>query len=209
MAVAAKFGAVMRDPEPGVIERGARPDRRRMTGFAGRREPGRDVIRTRGGQIHRLVTIVTKGGGQFVIAAHVTQSAGSGRVGAGQRKARLAVVEGGAQPIRGGVAGITGRRETGRRVIGIGCGVVRREMAVDASRTRQAEIVVDMALRALQAGVGTRECETGCRVVKSSAQPIRGGVAETAILREAGCFVRGIGRAVVLSCVAVEAGRAG
>ena len=198
MAVAAKFGAVMRNPEPGVIECGARPGCRSVAGVAGRRETSRDVIRTGGGLIHRLVTTVAGGCGQAKISAHVTQSAGSGRVGAGQRKARLAVVEGGAQPIRGGVAGITGRRETGRRVIGIGCGVVRREMAVDASRTRQAEIVVDMALRALQAGVGTRECETGCRVVKSSAQPIRGGVAETAILREAGCFVRGIGRAVVL-----------
>ncbi len=82
MAVAAKLGAVMRDPEPGVIERGTRPDRGRMTGFAGRREPSRDVIRTRGGQIHRLVTVVTQGGGQVVITAHVTQSAGSGRVSA-------------------------------------------------------------------------------------------------------------------------------
>ena len=82
MAVAAKFGAVMRDSEPGVIERGARPDRRRVAGFAGRREASRDVIRTRGGQIHRLVTVVTQGGGQVVITAHVTQSAGSGRVSA-------------------------------------------------------------------------------------------------------------------------------
>ena len=210
MAVGAKFGAVMRNPEPGVIECGARPGCRSVAGVAGRRETSRDVIRTGGGLIHRLVTTVAGGCGQAKISAHVTQSAGSGRVYAGQRPTRFGVVKNGARPRSRAVARVTRGREPGRGGIGGSGGIVVGQVAVDTGSARQAVVVVGVALCTLQAGVRAGQGETGGRMVERGASPAGDHrMTQSAILGESGRLVPRIGGAVVVGQVAIDACRAG
>jgi hypothetical protein len=46
-------------------------------------------------------------------------------------------------------------------VIGIGCAVVARNVAAAAGHLRLREVATDMALRAVQPGMGTRQRESG------------------------------------------------
>ena len=92
-----------------------------------------------------------------------------------------------------------------RRIVGP---VVVGLMAVPTGRAGQAVIVVDVACRALLAGMQPDERKTGGGVVKRGARPIRGGVATRAILREVPSFVRRIIGAVVIRLMAVPAGGA-
>ena len=86
--------------------------------------------------------------------------------------------------------------------------VVVGQVAVDASRAVQAVVVIDVALRALHGGMKSGKCEAGGGVVERRSRPVRGGVAGIASDRETGGFVRRIIGAVVISLVAVDAGRA-
>src|SRR5579885_3772591 len=89
-----------------------------------------------------------------------------------QRETGSRVIERGAQPVHGRVTPGAVLREVRHfmwRVIGA---VVISQMAVDAGAGGQAEVVVDVTLRALQAGVGAGERETGSRVIELGAHPL-------------------------------------
>src|ERR1017187_10445102 len=115
----------------------------------------------------------------------------------------------GARPVGGGVAGGAILRESGRLMGGIGGPVIVGLMAVPASRAGQAEVIVDVALHALQGSVRAGEGEAGGSVIKRGAGPIGGGVAGGTILRETRGFVRWVGGVVVVGLVAVPAGAGG
>src|ERR1019366_3317790 len=83
------------------------------------------------------------------------------------------------------------------------------KVAADAVRVAQAVVVVDVARRALLAGVDPHQGEPGSRVVESGATPIGGGVTAGTILREVGRLVRRVVGAVVIGLVTVPAGCAG
>jgi len=95
-----------------------------------------------------------------------------------------------------------------RRVIGA---VVVRLVAVPAGCAGQAVVVVDVALRALDAGMHAGERKTGGGVVESGAGPVQGraAMAQGTVLRERRGRVRRIVRAVVIGLVAVPARRTG
>lgn len=142
-----------------MIERRAGPARRRMARIAGGWEPGRNMVWAVSAVVVRLVATVTGRRGEIVISSHVTRRTSSRRVHTGQRPAGLAVIEGCARPVGGRVASVAGGREPGRcvgRVIGA---VVVVLVAIDASRTVQAVVVIDVALRALHGGVEAGERE--------------------------------------------------
>ena len=82
-----------------------------------------------------------------------------------------------------------------RRIVGA---VVIREMAVDAGAAGQAEVIVHMTQRALQAGVGAGEREPGSGVIERRARPVRGRVTRGAVLWETRGFMRRIVGAVVV-----------
>src|ERR1035438_8803966 len=107
------------------------------------------------------------------------------------------------------MAGVTRGREAGRDVIGVGGAVIVGQMAVDAGTASEAVVVVDVALRTLQAGVGAGQGEACRGVVERCSKPIDGGVAHAAILRESCSLMGRVGGAVVVGQVAVDASRAG
>ena len=84
-------------------------------------------------------------------------------------------------------------RESGGFVRRVGGAIVVGLMAVPASRAGQAVVIVEVARRALLGGVEAQQLEPGGGVVESGAGPIGGGVAGSAVLREAGRYVVGTG----------------
>ena len=124
-----------------------------------------------------------------------------------QREPGGRVVECGAEPVHGRVAAGAILREIRgfvRRIVGP---VVIRLVTVPASAIRQTVVVIDVALRALQAGMRAGQREAGIGVVEGSAGPIRNGVAvaESAILREPGSCVRRVVSAGIIRLVAIPA----
>ncbi len=128
-------------------------------------------------------------------------------MGSGQRElgGRI-VIELRALPLRGRVAHCAILGETRRHVVRIGRRVVIRQVAAIASGQRTGILAVDMALRALRVRVrpGQRELRLG--VIELRARPLRGRVADRAVLREARRGVIGIGGRVVIGQVAALAG---
>lgn len=126
---------------------------------------------------------------------------------AGQSETRGSVIERRSGPVDGGVtlgAVLREPRRFMRRIVGA---VPIVEVAIDAGRARQAVVVVDVAEIASQVGMGARQREAGGRVIERCAGPIRGGVAQGAILRESYCDVTWIVRALEVLQVAGNAGR--
>ena len=70
---------------------------------------------------------------------------------------------------------LTGLREAGTDVVGIGRSLEVFQVAVDAVRVRAAQVViiVDVALRALERGMGAGQRETSGRVIECRARPRR------------------------------------
>ena len=126
-----------------------------MTDGAVRGEPGRGMARVVGVLEIRHMTSGAGPTGEVVVTVDVALSALHGGVESGQRKAGRRVVEGRIQPVRGAVAGLTGRGESSRSVRRIVGAVVVVLVAADASRigASQTVIAVDVALLALQRGV--------------------------------------------------------
>ena len=135
---------------------------------------------------------------QAVVVIDVALDALHGGMESSECEAGRRMVNGGARPVGGGVAGVaSGGEPSGfvRRIIGA---VIVSLMAVDAGRVIQAVVVINMALRALHGGVESGECETGGRVVEGSARPVSSRVAQGAVLREPGGFVGRTVRAIVV-----------
>ena len=94
-------------------------------------------------------------------------------VRAGQREARVVMVEGGICPGSGAVALVARLREAGLHVVGVRRALKIFEVATDAGRVGagQIVIVVHMAEQALHRGVRTRKGEAGYRMVKRGVRP--------------------------------------
>jgi len=134
-----------------VIKGGICPVNRVVAGFARRGESGGCVCRVSRSGVVLLVARVTKCAIQRIVVVDVTIGTGAWRyrVRVGQRETCRRVVKLAIRPLDGVVAGVTSRREPGRSV-GYRCGrvVVVGLVARHASRTRQAVVVVDVAVRA-------------------------------------------------------------
>jgi len=118
-----------------VIKRGISPQNGVVTGFAGRRERGRNVVYRRGRVVViRLVAGDAGGAGQIVIIVDVTIRAGSRRYGvtAAEWEPGGAVVKRGIEPGAGGMALVTGLREIRADVIGIGRSLIVLQVARNA-----------------------------------------------------------------------------
>src|SRR5689334_10358769 len=101
------------------------------------------------------------------------------------------MVELGALPARGGVAGVAGCREESPRVARVGRLLVVRQVTAGAVRGRAGEPSSHVALSAGNGGVCARQRKgrEGC-VVESRPLPGRRGMADGAIVRKrGGCVI--------------------
>ncbi len=186
-----------------MVKRGIGPQNGVVTGFAGRRERGRNVVHRSGRVVViRLVAGDAGGAGQIVIIVDVTIRAGSRRHGvtAAEWEPGRAVVKRGIEPGAGGVALVTGLREIRADVIGISGSLIVLQVARNAGVRGQIVIVADVTVGAgarrnrVQAG----KRETGAVVIERGIQPCAGGVALGAGLREVRRHVIGIGRSLIV-----------
>ena len=208
-ALQAGVRAGQREARGRVVERGARPVGRRVAERAVLRESGSLVARRRGVVVLGLVAVEAGGAGEAVVVVDVALRALRGGMRAGEGEARRRMVERRAHPLGGVVAQRAVLREPRgfvRRRVG---SVVIGEVAIDAGGAGEAVVVVDVALRALGRGMGAGEREARSGVVEFSAHPLRGVVAQGAILRESRGLVRRRIRPVVIVEMAGSTGRAG
>lgn len=169
-----------------VIERGARPVCSRVTRLAVLRESGGGVVWIRGRLIFLQMARRTVCGQTLVNAARMTLSAGCRDVRACQSERRLRVViECGSRPVRGRMTQLAILRERSRDVIRVRRALVLFQMTRGAGGRAQArELPVGVALRTCDCGVSTRQWEFRLVMIELRAQPLCGGVAYLAILRE-------------------------
>ena len=112
--------------------------------------------------------------------------AGDGRVRAGQREPSGVVIEFSPEPLRGGVAELAVLREAGRGVIGMGGGSVFLEVAGRTIRAERRVLAIGVAQSASRRGVRAGQRKLGGAVIELRPEPLRGGVASLAVLRESG-----------------------
>ena len=162
-----------------VIELGIRPLDRVVTLLAGGGEAG---VRHRSLRIVEVVLVTrnTSGNGDGVIVVDVAVGASPRRhrMGANQRKSGLRVIEFAIRPLDRVVALLAGCREAGvRHRTGRTAEILL--MARNARSVRDAEVVIDVAVRALPWGHGVRsgQWKRGFRVVETSRLPCRSRVA--------------------------------
>ena len=195
-----------------VIEGRSRPARGGVAGIARGREASRLVIGIGGPVVVSGMATIASGRQCRVVVVHVALRAGHvGCVITGQRESRVVVIKRCALPVREIVAGITGGREAdGRMRWSVGA-VVIGLMALDTGPAGQfigaarAECRV-MALRALHGRVEAGQRETGGCVIKGRTTPVGGRVALIACSRESRLYVVGIGCAIEISLMALNAG---
>jgi len=145
---------------------------------------------------------------QVVVPVHVALAALDCGVCAGKREARGRVIERRTGPVRRRVALLARRRETRLHVIRIGCAIEIFYMARCAIRRSSHELVVDMALRAGNAGMSAGQRKFGeCSVIECRRIPRAHVVAEPASCREAGLRVWRIVGFIEVRHVAAHAGR--
>ena len=177
------------------------------------------VLRKAGGFVRRvggsvevaLVAVPARRAVQAEVVVDVARSALLARMESHQREAGGRVVEGGAAPIGRGVTARTILREVGRLVRRISGVVEIGLMTIPAGSARQTVVVAHMALDTLQADMRACQGEPRRRVVERSGGPVegRGSVAQGAIQRESGGFVRRVRRPVEVGEMAIAASRAG
>ena len=185
-----------------VIEHRSRPRCGCMAGDAGSGEAGGDVIGIRGAGVVGLVAGIAVGRRARKLVVDVARCAGHRDVRAGQRESRLVVVEYRAGPRRGVVAGNACGGESCRNVIWIrGAAVIGFVARVAVSR-RAGKLVVDVARRAGDGGVGAGERERRLVVIEHRAGPRRGVVAGGTSGWESAGDVVGIGCAGEIGFVA-------
>ena len=134
---------------------------------------------------------------------------GRGDMFSGEREFSFTVIEGGAQPVDGRMAQRTILRKPGGGVIRIGGALIVLQVARITSGAEPLVNSARMALHASGRRVLAGKRERGLRgVVEGGSSPIRGGVAELAILRKSSRRVIRIVRALVIGQVARIASRA-
>jgi len=186
-------GSAMTGREPGVIERCTSPRSCRVAGCAGGREAGRNVIRVGGAGVLGLMAGVAVCRRTDVDIVDVARGARRSDMRACQRERRVVVIEYGACPGSGVVAGVAGGGKASRGVIGIRSGLPVCRMAGVAILGDGGVVAVDVALRAGQRSVRTGEGKAYCVVVERRRCPRGSGVTDGAVGREAGTDVVRIG----------------
>ncbi len=132
LALECLVGPAEREFRRVVIERGCRPCRRRMACLACLGKISRRVVRIRRFLVVCQVTLGTSRIGERVIIICMTRLALLGRVSAGQRELRRAVIEAGRLPGGSRVAGLTRTAEIAREMIRICCSLIIRCVALVA-----------------------------------------------------------------------------
>lgn len=178
LAVTRREGRVLR-----VIKSRPGPGRCVVAGLAGRREKLRlrRVARVRGVVVVRLVAADAGRRQCGVVAVDMAIGALSRghRMGSGQGKRRIVVIEGGIRPDRRVMAQLALLRESRSDVIGIRRALEVFQMARDACGAVQTVVVIDVAIRALARGHRVRagQGESGGGVIELAIRPLHGVVA--------------------------------
>lgn len=177
-----------------VIELRTRPRRRRMAQPTVSREVGCAVIGI--GSVVEVIEMATDAIRRYSgkLPAHMALRAGNSDVCAGQRELCQIVVELRALPVGRCVTAIALRCEVEAPVIGIGRLRIVGEVATRAIRRSARETPVDMAGRAVDADVRTRQPKLRCVVIEGRTLPVRGSVTPAAVAREPCGHVIGLGR---------------
>jgi len=196
--------------EVSVVPVSRNPGSRVVTRRAGRREARRRMIWVIGAAVIRLMTRVAVRRQRSVIVVDVAARTRNLEVEARQRERRAVVIEGAVGPHRRVMTQLAGGRESGRCMAGIVRAVEVGQVASNAGRIRQLEIVVDVALAAARAGqVEAGQRPPGTRVIESGSIPVAGAVTGRAIRRESGSLVIRIGGCVVIRHMARGTGSTG
>ena len=151
--------------EPGVVESCVQPAAGVVAGGAGRRKPDRNVVRIVGGLVVGFMTAVTVRRKRRVVVVHVAKRTSG--VGVRPREwENIIVVEGRGRPRARAVADVALLREACGGVIWVIRGLIFLQVAGYACRVRQAVVVVDVTLRALQGRVSSGEGEASRVVIE-------------------------------------------
>jgi hypothetical protein len=118
------------------------------------------------------------------------------------------VVKGRRAPGRRTVAHVALLREPGRRVVWVVRVLKILQMAADAGRVCNVVVRIGVTLAALQSGVSARQWPSGRRVIERCRIPVRGRMADLALLREAGRRVVRVVRVLKILQMAADASRA-
>ena len=205
-------GAGQREAGRGVVELAVGPERGVVAVFTGSRKAG---VRYRCGcgVVVTLVAAHACGIRDVVVAVDMAVGAlpRRHRMGTGQRKGGLGVVERSRLPGRRVVAQFAGLGESALYVVGIGGILKIFGVAGDAGGGRQIVVVVDVAICALprRDRMGAGQCEVHQRVIERGRLPRDRRVALGAVLWEIGGDVVGIRCALEILQVAGNAGRTG
>lgn len=97
--------------------------------------------------------------------------------------------------------------KAGGLVVGIIRPVIVIQVARDASAARERKVISHVALRALQAGVHAGQCEPGIGVIELRTHPLHRRMAQSAVLRESGRLMIGVGGRIVVVQMAIDASR--
>ena len=178
-----------------------------VTGCARGGEARCDVVGIRNGLESLAMAGVAVGRRSGVAVSHVTVGAGHPGVRTGKRKSSFSVIEGGAFPLRGGVADGAILGKASRYVVGI-----RRSGVIGkvAANTRRRSSFVDVVLvtdSALQSCMRARQRELRRRcMVELCTLPLRGRMADRTVAREGGGDVIRVRCPVVVCDMAALAG---
>ena len=160
----------------GVIELAIRPADGVVAGLARRREIRRDVVDRRFRRV--VVSLMTRdaGGNRDVVVAvdvAVRTLARRNCMCAGEREARLRVIEVGRRPGIGRVATVAGLREIAGNVIGILCALEILKVARNTGRLRDVVVSVDVAIdaRTRRHSMLAREYPAGLCVIELAIRP--------------------------------------
>jgi len=164
-----------------VIEARALPLSRGVAGIARGGESGSRMIWIRG-----CVELLEMAGGAVLgraceLVVDVTLSALHGGVRAGQSEGRLAVIEGRAFPLRGGMADIALGGEARRRVIGIRSFVEILQVTARAVLRHSPELAARVARCARHGGMRAGEFELADVVIELGVLPVRGRMTGVAL----------------------------
>jgi len=167
-----------------MVERCRLPRRRAVTDVAllGK-SPGHVIWITRA-LVVLHVAANTGSVGQVVVAIGVAIAALQFQVPSRQGKAAFGMIERGRLPRGSTVAHRAVRRKTRRYVVRIRCFLVILHVAAHARSVGQLVVAVDVAVAALQLGVGARDRETYRSMIETRRLPCGRAVAVLACLRE-------------------------
>ena len=182
-----------------VAEGRARPGRRRMAGRTSGWESGCRVIGIGDARVLLLVAGIACWRGPLEDSRDVAVGARHRRVRPGQGESARAVVERGRPESRGRMTDCAVLREPSRHMVRIGRSLIAAQVARGACRSQSGVLAAGMALNARQAGVRARDRESCGGMIVLAAQPGVCGMAQGAILGEAGSRMIRI-RSPVVGC---------